>query len=122
MFRIALLIVLAVPALAIADTIPKSDRNPVKVEGTTWEGEDSLGHKWKCTFHKDGDLGCTLDGTSSIASWKQDDKKLYWECTNRYAEFEGTIEKGELRMEAHNITGLKWTITFKPAKDPPAKP
>jgi hypothetical protein len=118
MFRIAPLILLAFCSTALADTIPKADRNPVKVEGTTWEGQDSLGSKWKFTFEKDGVLKYFLESTKSNASWKQSGKTLYLECNNKYCEFDGTVDKQQISLEGHNVTGLKWQVTIRPVKYP----
>ena len=118
MFRIAPLILLAYGSATFADTIPKADRNPVKVEGTTWEGQDSLGCKWKFTFEKDGVLKYFLDGVTSNASWKQSGKTLYMECNNTYCEFDGTIDKQQITLEGHNVTSLRWQVTIRPVKDP----
>jgi hypothetical protein len=102
-----------------ADPIPKEDRTAVKVEGTTWEGEDTLGTKWRCRFFPDGVLEYTTNGnTYRKASWKQDGKRLYWECNNRYAEYEGDVKRDEMKLDARNVTGKTWTVTIRPAKDP----
>lgn len=119
MSRFAVVLMLTLPAWAYADTIPKADRNAIKVEGTTWEGEDTLENKWKCTFEKDGALTYSMNGNSSKASWKQDGKKLSMECNNRYLECEGTIEKDRIKLDAQNVAGLKWVITIRPAKSNP---
>jgi hypothetical protein len=110
----------ASPTKATADPIPKEDRVAIKVEGTTWEGEDTLGTKWRCTFLPDGVLEYTTNGnTYRKASWKQDGKRLYWECNNRYAEYEGDLKRDEMKLDAHNVTGKSWTVTIRPAKNPP---
>lgn len=74
-------------------------------------------------FKPEGAFEYTMDSArSSNGSWKQDGKKISWECNNKYAEYEGTIENGEIKMEAKNVTGLKWSVTLKLVKEmPPEK-
>lgn len=110
---------LVAPTRSDADPIPKEDRLTIKLEGTTWEGEDTLGTKWRCTFLPDGVLEYSTNGnTYRKASWKQDGKKLYWECNNRYAEYEGAVKKDVMTLDAHNVTGKIWTVTIRPVKTP----
>ena len=125
MFRIAMMTVFAFATTTFADTKPKPDRNVRTIEGTTWKGEgDNFEINWTYKFCKNGVLEYwTINGgVSTNGTWKQDGKKLTWECSNRYAEYEGTIGKDEIVMKAHNITGLEWQFTLKPVKDPPANP
>ena len=123
MFRIASIIVFAFASTTFADTKPKPDRNAVKLEGTKWEGVDSLGKTWKFTFVQGGALECVLDQhPCQKATWNNENHKLYLETNNRYAEFEGKVEKEEIRLEAHNVKGLQWTVTLKPFKEAPGKP
>ena len=121
MFRIATLTVFAFASTAFADTKPKPDRNAGKIEGTTWKGEgDNFEMNYTYKFCKDGVLEySTGKGVSRNGTWKQDGKKLSWECNDRYTEYEGTIGKDEIVMKAHNIKGLEWQFILKPVKDPP---
>lgn len=111
----------AIPAFA--DPIPKAGRKATEIVGTTWEGTDSLGIKMSCFFRKDGVLEySTNTNTYTNGTCKQDGKKVTWECNGKYAEYEGTIEKDEMKMEAKNVTGLKWSIKLTPVKELPQKP
>jgi hypothetical protein len=122
MIRFLLVALAFTSAVAFADPIPKKSRQVQQVKDTKWEGMDSLGHRETYHFMSDGAMEYAMDSArSNIGSWKQDGKKVTWECNNKYAEYEGTIENGEIKMEAKNVTGLTWSVTLKPAKDTPAE-
>lgn len=117
MLRMSLLCLLLVPAFCRADTIPKSDRVKVKLEGTAWEGTDTLDNVCTFLFLKNGEIEYSMGNSKSrIGSWKLEGNRLMLETNNHYADYEGTAGKTEMKLEARNITGLKWTITIKPMK------
>jgi hypothetical protein len=98
--------------------IPKKKPIP-NVEGLTWVSDEQsvdLGII-EYTFSKDGILdykyiknGSTYTG----GSWKQSGEDLYWECNNKYVEYNLKFKDGNFVGSAKNIVGLKWDVTLLP--------
>jgi hypothetical protein len=106
----------AVPAPAAP--VPKGFPAVPRLEGTAWEG-DGVVAPTTYRFEKDGVLVYTYNGTTyRNGTWKQDGKKVYWECNNRYCEYDGTVERDELRVRAWNVAGGRWELVIKRRKDP----
>jgi hypothetical protein len=110
--------VIALPVFA--DPIPKP--SPVrKIQNTYWEGIDSMGLMETFRFLPKGVLEFSMGngpgaGKSQNGTWKQDGKKITWECNNKYAEYTAKIENNEIKVEAKNIKGVTWTVTLKEVK------
>jgi hypothetical protein len=121
--RHVVLLVLALVAAApsVAAPVPKSIKQSAAptVEGTTWagvhDGVADLG-RIEYTFLPDGKLSYkhANGSTYTQGSWRQDGGKLYWECNDRYAEFDLEFQNGQFEGNAKNVTKKQWKITLTP--------
>lgn len=116
---VLVLIAVAVSAAsAVAFPVPKRPAESVpKLEGTVWEGPcDDTPTTWR--FLAGGGLSYSYNGNTYVnGSWKQDGKKVYWECNGGYAEYDGTVENDEIKARAKNVTGKEWEAKAKRVKD-----
>ena len=112
-------------ALALLTLAPFAGAAPVpkellrvaeSLEGTTWSG-DGVVAPTEYVFLKGGGFSYSYKGaTHTAGSWKQDGNKIYWECNNKYCEFDGTIENGVMTGKAHNQPGGKWDLKMTKTK------
>jgi len=113
MLRAGLLcLILAGPAAAAP--VPKECRNSApKLEGTTWEG-DGVVAPTTYRFGPGGALTYSYNGrTYTTGTWKQDGPRVYWECNNRYCEYEGTVKRDGMTVRAWNVAGGTWELKIK---------
>ena len=110
----AMLAVLLSAAAAAAFPIPKgANVGSTELGGTTWTGDGVVNSPTKYHFHADGKMSTTYSGrTYHIGTWKQDGAKIYWECNNRYCEFEGTMDGTTISGKAWNKANLRMDLKF----------
>ena len=87
---------------------------PVKLEGTTWVGQDGE-YVTTFRFDKGGVLTYAyVNGTYRNGTWKQTGDKLYFEMNNKFREFRGTIKGEKIEGNSWNIRDMKWkTVIYK---------
>jgi hypothetical protein len=121
MLRVVPLVLVLVAQPAVAAPVPKSLKAKAAptVEGTTWagvhDGVADLG-RIEYTFLPEGKISYkhANGSTYTQGSWKQEGGKLYWECNQKYAEFDLEFKDGQFEGNAKNVTGKHWKITLTP--------
>ncbi|MEO2088922.1 MAG: hypothetical protein ABGY75_05420 [Gemmataceae bacterium] len=121
MFRVVPLVLVLVALPAVAAPVPKSIKQNAapSLEGTTWagvhDGVADLG-RIEYTFLPEGKISYkhANGSTYTQGSWKQEGSKLYWECNQKYAEFNLEFKDGQFEGNAHNVTGKQWKIILSP--------
>jgi hypothetical protein len=99
--------------------IPKKKPVP-SVEGQMWISDEQLGSQLgivEYTFFKDGKFEYRYKNTGAtytVGSWKQTGEDLYWECNDKYVEYNLKYKDGKFVGSAKNIRDLNWEITISP--------
>lgn len=89
------------------------------LEGTHWAGWGAdVGY---CTyfFEPGGVLRYSYNGTTyRNATWKQQEWRLYFECNNKYYEFQGAIDGDWIVGKGWNVRGGKWELRLQRKNGP----
>ena len=112
---LAVLLVLALPALAAP--VPKAVKKPVapQVVGTCWVGSNGNNSTYEYTFNADGTFTAEQNGRPySKGTWKQDGDTLEWDFNNRYSVYTVTFAGDNFEGTAVNVKGKSWSVTLKP--------
>ena len=117
MRMLAAVVLFAFASVASAAPVPRELlKQAENLEGTTWSG-DGVVAPTVYTFNKGGGLTFSYGGTThTTGSWKQDGNKIYWETCNKYCEFDGTFEFGQMSGKAHNVANGKWDLKMAKVK------
>ena len=82
----------------------------VPLEGTTWSGADSDGHRYKFEFRPKGVLRYTSrTGTFDNGRWTQTGAHVAIDMNNHYADYAGDIVGDQMTGKAKNKPGREWT-------------
>jgi hypothetical protein len=114
--RFTLVILLLAFVQAGAFPVPK-DAGTASIAGTTWSG-DGVVAATVYTFNADGSMTYSYNGaTHTNGHWKQDGTKIYWECNNKYCEFEGKLDGNDISGKAWNVENFNKELKFSRVKE-----
>jgi len=106
---LALLVTLIALPLQAAPQLKAPPKKVPALEGTRWAGETAEGWAMTIDFVAEGKMKVTYNGnTYTVASWKQDGDKVYWEMNNKYCEFNGKFAGDTIEGDSHNVAGRQW--------------
>ena len=98
----------------------------IDINGTTWVGSGLVPNvSGEITFMTNGGTDTVYSNNNSNpthytnGTWKQAGNIIYFESSNKYAEFNGVLNGEVMSGTAKNVNGVEWTWSFRRQVDLP---